>query len=67
MFRHLPWFHWVIVDPLWVNHIRFQSDKHIEKIIKKCPVMILHAEDDNVVPFSLGEKVNFYLSKNYIY
>ncbi|XP_031779958.1 lysophosphatidylserine lipase ABHD12 isoform X2 [Nasonia vitripennis] len=55
VFKHLPWFHWIIVQPLYDNELRFESDKHIGKI--QCPVMILHAEDDNVVPFSLGEKL----------
>ncbi|XP_053991385.1 lysophosphatidylserine lipase ABHD12 isoform X1 [Hylaeus volcanicus] len=55
IFKHLPWFHWVIVEPFYNNHLRFESDKHIQNV--KCPVMILHAEDDNVVPFSLGEKL----------
>jgi abhydrolase domain-containing protein 12 len=43
------------VQPLYDNELRFESDRHIGKIA--CPVMILHAEDDNVVPFALGEKV----------
>ncbi|XP_043473987.1 lysophosphatidylserine lipase ABHD12 isoform X2 [Leptopilina heterotoma] len=55
IFKHLPWFQWVIVQPFYDNHLRFQSDQHITKV--KCPIMILHAEDDNVVPFSLGEKL----------
>lgn len=55
IFKHLPWFHWMIVEPFYDNHLRFESDKHIKNI--QCPVMILHAEDDNVIPISLGEKV----------
>ncbi|XP_058792044.1 lysophosphatidylserine lipase ABHD12 isoform X2 [Phymastichus coffea] len=55
IFQHLPWFHWVIVQPLYDNGLRFESDKHIGKI--QCPIMIIHAEDDNVVPFILGEKL----------
>ncbi|KOC68408.1 Monoacylglycerol lipase ABHD12, partial [Habropoda laboriosa] len=55
VFKHLPWFHWVIVEPFYNNYLRFESDKHIQKV--QCPVMILHAEDDNVVPFALGEKL----------
>ncbi|KAJ8669303.1 hypothetical protein QAD02_000562 [Eretmocerus hayati] len=55
IFKHLPWFHWAFVEPLYDNELRFESDKHIGKI--QCPVMILHAEDDIVVPFSLGEKL----------
>ncbi|KAK0162311.1 hypothetical protein PV327_008659 [Microctonus hyperodae] len=55
VFKHLPWFNWMIVQPYYENNLRFESDKHIGNI--KCPVMILHAEDDNVVPFILGEKL----------
>ncbi|XP_011299953.1 monoacylglycerol lipase ABHD12 isoform X2 [Fopius arisanus] len=55
IFKHLPWFHWVIVQPFYGNGLRFESDKHIGDI--KCPVMILHAEDDIVIPISLGEKL----------
>ncbi|XP_076668618.1 lysophosphatidylserine lipase ABHD12 isoform X1 [Andrena cerasifolii] len=54
-FRHLPWFHWVVIDPFYKNHLRFETDKHIKKV--QCPVMILHAEDDNIIPISLGEKL----------
>ncbi|XP_076279866.1 lysophosphatidylserine lipase ABHD12 isoform X2 [Lasioglossum baleicum] len=55
IFKHLPWFHWVIVEPFYENHLRFESDKHIKNV--QCSVMILHAEDDNVIPFFLGEKL----------
>ncbi|XP_043282748.1 lysophosphatidylserine lipase ABHD12 isoform X3 [Venturia canescens] len=55
IFKHLPWFHWLIVEPFYGNNLRFESDKHIGNIT--CPIMILHAEDDSVVPFSLGEKL----------
>ncbi|KAF3420181.1 hypothetical protein E2986_09447 [Frieseomelitta varia] len=55
IFKHLPWFHWVIVEPFYNNYLRFESDKHIKKI--QCPIMILHAKDDNIIPFALGEKL----------
>ncbi|KAG6797129.1 monoacylglycerol lipase ABHD12 isoform X1 [Apis mellifera caucasica] len=55
IFKHLPWFHWIIVEPFYDNFLRFESDKHVEKI--QCPIMILHAEDDNIIPFALGEKL----------
>lgn len=55
IFKHLPWFEWLIVSPYYQNHLRFESDKHIANI--KCPIMIMHAEDDRVIPFALGEKV----------
>ncbi|XP_046752253.1 lysophosphatidylserine lipase ABHD12 isoform X3 [Diprion similis] len=55
LFKHLPWFHWMIVQPFYDNELRFESDKHITKI--ECPIMILHAQDDGVIPFFLGEKL----------
>ncbi|XP_057320141.1 lysophosphatidylserine lipase ABHD12 isoform X1 [Microplitis mediator] len=55
VFKHLPWFDWIIVQPFYGNNLRFESDKHTANI--KCPIMILHAEDDSVVPFNLGEKL----------
>lgn len=55
-FRHLPWFDYTVVDPMFTNNLRFESDKHIATFPQ--PVMILHAEDDMVVPFKLGHKVS---------
>ncbi|KAF7992028.1 hypothetical protein HCN44_001353 [Aphidius gifuensis] len=55
IFKHLPWFEWLIVSPYYHNHLRFESDKHIGNI--KCSIMIMHAEDDRVIPFALGEKL----------
>lgn len=43
------------VEPFYKNNLRFESDKHITKI--DCPIMILHAEDDGVIPVFLAEKV----------
>lgn len=55
IFKHLPWFHWLVVEPFYHNGLRFESDKHIGNVT--CPIMILHAEDDNIIPLYLGEKV----------
>lgn len=55
IFKHLPWFYWLIIEPFYHNNLRFESDKHIQDV--SCPIMILHAEDDNVIPFFLGEKL----------
>lgn len=41
--------------PMHSNLLRFESDQHISEF--RQPVMILHAEDDMVVPFKLGYKV----------
>lgn len=55
LFRNLPWFDYTIARPLYSNHLRFESDEHIAEF--RQPVMILHAEDDLVIPFELGYKV----------
>lgn len=51
-FRSLPWFDFMISQPMFKNNLRFESDKHIYEFPQ--PVMIVHAEDDVVVPFHLG-------------
>lgn len=57
-FRNLPWFDMTIVDPMYENNLRFESDKHIATFPQ--PVLILHAEDDIVVPYKLGHKVCYF-------
>uniref|UniRef100_A0A1I8NV95 Serine aminopeptidase S33 domain-containing protein n=2 Tax=Stomoxys calcitrans TaxID=35570 RepID=A0A1I8NV95_STOCA len=54
-FKHLPWFDHTIARPMYTNSLRFESDQHISKFQQ--PIMILHAEDDYVVPFQLGYKL----------
>lgn len=51
-FRHLPWFDYMISQPMYDNRLRFESDKHVGEFPQ--PIMIMHAEDDVVVPFRLG-------------
>jgi pimeloyl-ACP methyl ester carboxylesterase len=43
------------VDPVGENRLLFETDKHLGII--KSPVLILHAEDDMVVPYQLGKRV----------
>lgn len=40
---------------MYSNSLRFESDQHISEF--RQPVMIIHAEDDYVVPFQLGYKL----------
>ncbi|XP_073848384.1 lysophosphatidylserine lipase ABHD12 isoform X4 [Musca autumnalis] len=54
-FKHLPWFDHTIARPMYLNSLRFESDQHISEF--RQPIMILHAEDDYVVPFQLGYKL----------
>lgn len=53
-FRFLPWFNYAIVEGI-ENFARFQSDKHIAEFPQ--PILILHSEDDLIIPFELGYRV----------
>lgn len=48
------------MEPLIENGFKFETDKHICNV--NSPIIILHAEDDHVVPFKLGLKVNTYFT-----
>lgn len=54
-FRNLPWFDVTISNPMHHNGLRFESDKYISQY--RQPVLIMHAEDDYVIPFHLGYKL----------
>lgn len=43
------------MDPVGENQLLFETDRHLGII--KSPVLILHAEDDMVVPYQLGKRV----------
>ncbi|XP_066148281.1 lysophosphatidylserine lipase ABHD12-like isoform X1 [Euwallacea fornicatus] len=53
-FKFLPWFRITIVDPMSSN-FKFETDKYICGI--NVTIMIMHAEDDNVVPYKLGHRL----------
>ncbi|XP_063047458.1 lysophosphatidylserine lipase ABHD12 isoform X1 [Engraulis encrasicolus] len=55
VYRYLPGFDWFFLDAISANDIKFASDENVNHI--SCPVLILHAEDDTVVPFHLGKKL----------
>lgn len=52
IFKPLPWFDFFFVDPTYENGLRFQSDVYLLNVT--APIMILHAEDDKVVPVHQG-------------
>jgi abhydrolase domain-containing protein 12 len=54
-YRMLPWFEWVFVDGIREHGLYFSSDENILSVTPH--IMILHAEDDYVVPFDLGKKL----------
>ncbi|AWP14734.1 putative monoacylglycerol lipase ABHD12 [Scophthalmus maximus] len=55
VYRFLPGFDWFFLDAITANNIRFASDENVNHI--SCRLLILHAEDDTVVPFHLGQKL----------
>lgn len=55
LWRKMPWFEWFFAGTLTKNDVGFVSDQHIKSI--DLPILILHAKDDVVVPFHLGEKL----------
>lgn len=59
VFHSLPYFDWAFIDPIKDSGNEFKSDSHIMYIT--CPVLILHAQDDVVVPVELGRKVSNFL------
>ncbi|XP_029284303.1 lysophosphatidylserine lipase ABHD12 isoform X2 [Cottoperca gobio] len=62
VYRYLPGFDWFFLDAITANNIRFASDENVNHI--SCPVLILHAEDDSVVPFHLGKKLYIMASQS---
>ncbi|ELU01147.1 hypothetical protein CAPTEDRAFT_149451 [Capitella teleta] len=54
-FVMMPWFSWVFLEALKANEIYFTTDEHIAAVT--APVLILHAEDDGIVPIFLGRKL----------
>ncbi|XP_018561593.1 monoacylglycerol lipase ABHD12 isoform X1 [Anoplophora glabripennis] len=55
IFAWLPWFAGTILNPLRDNGFIFDTDTRIRKV--SCPVMILHAEDDSIVPYKFGREL----------
>lgn len=62
VYRFLPWFDWFFLDAISANNIHFASDDNVNHI--SCPLLILHAEDDSVVPFHLGKKLYLTASRS---
>ncbi|CAL4191035.1 unnamed protein product, partial [Meganyctiphanes norvegica] len=48
----VPYFEWSVLEPTLNNCGAFESDEHITHITT--PILILHAMDDQVIPFHLG-------------
>uniref|UniRef100_A0A8C5SEC2 Lysophosphatidylserine lipase ABHD12 n=1 Tax=Laticauda laticaudata TaxID=8630 RepID=A0A8C5SEC2_LATLA len=55
VYRYFPGFDWFFLDPITSSGIKFANDENVKHI--SCSLLILHAEDDPVVPFHLGKKL----------
>ncbi|XP_063774187.1 lysophosphatidylserine lipase ABHD12 isoform X1 [Pseudophryne corroboree] len=55
IYRYFPGFDWFFLDPITASGIKFANDENVKYI--SCPLLILHAEDDPVIPFHLGRKL----------
>ncbi|XP_067847116.1 lysophosphatidylserine lipase ABHD12-like isoform X2 [Heptranchias perlo] len=54
-YKIFPAFEWFFMDTLTENNIIFHNVENLKSI--STPVLILHAEDDNIIPFELGKKL----------
>ncbi|XP_057651355.1 lysophosphatidylserine lipase ABHD12-like isoform X1 [Diorhabda carinulata] len=55
MFSWLLWFEATVLNPLEKNGFHFKSTTNILDV--DCPIMHLHAQDDFVIPWTLGKKL----------
>jgi len=55
LFSFLPWFEATVTRPLMRSGLLMQSDKHIKTV--DCPILVLHAQDDPIIPVKLGRKL----------
>ncbi|XP_050518670.1 lysophosphatidylserine lipase ABHD12 isoform X2 [Diabrotica virgifera virgifera] len=55
IFSWMPWFTATVLNPIEKNGFQFKTTTNILDV--DCPIMVMHAQDDNVIPYTLGEKV----------
>uniref|UniRef100_A0A0K0FVL8 AB hydrolase-1 domain-containing protein n=1 Tax=Strongyloides venezuelensis TaxID=75913 RepID=A0A0K0FVL8_STRVS len=55
-FKWIPFQEQLFIGNLKKSGLIMDSDKHIKEI--DAPILILHAEDDHVIPWQLGEKLH---------
>ncbi|NXC61462.1 AB12B protein, partial [Aleadryas rufinucha] len=55
MYRQFPGFEYLILDSMARAGLFFRSDENVK--VLGCPLLMLHAEDDDVVPLKLGRKL----------
>uniref|UniRef100_A0A665TSG0 AB hydrolase-1 domain-containing protein n=1 Tax=Echeneis naucrates TaxID=173247 RepID=A0A665TSG0_ECHNA len=65
MYMFLPGFQSLLWNTLDKNNIEFANDKNLKTLTG--PLLILHAEDDNVVPYHMGLKVQLVLHSKWMF
>ncbi|XP_045470458.1 lysophosphatidylserine lipase ABHD12-like isoform X1 [Harmonia axyridis] len=55
MYSWLPWFSYTMIDPMVENGFDFNSQEYILNV--DCPVMIIHAKDDEIIPYQIATKL----------
>ncbi|XP_064317229.1 protein ABHD12B isoform X4 [Phalacrocorax carbo] len=55
IYRQFPGFEYFILDSLALSDMFFRSNENVK--VLACPLLMLHAEDDAVVPLQLGHKL----------
>ncbi|NWX19492.1 ABD12 lipase, partial [Aegotheles bennettii] len=55
IYHPFPGFEYLLLDSLALNDMFFSSDENVK--VLTCPLLILHAEDDAVLPLHLGRKL----------
>ncbi|XP_062407193.1 lysophosphatidylserine lipase ABHD12-like [Sardina pilchardus] len=56
-----PYFEYLFLDPMSKNKVVFPSGENVRKM--KSPLLILHAEDDHLVPLFMGQEL-FEIARN---
>ncbi|KAJ8910832.1 hypothetical protein NQ315_015567, partial [Exocentrus adspersus] len=56
IFKWLAYFNQTILDPPERNGFLFRTTTNILSV--DCPIMIMHAEDDDVIPYFLGKRLS---------
>ncbi|CAG9759725.1 unnamed protein product [Ceutorhynchus assimilis] len=51
----IPWRQATILNPIKNNDMNFDSKSYIKDV--DCPIMILHAEDDEIIPFKMATEL----------
>ncbi|VDP13352.1 unnamed protein product [Onchocerca flexuosa] len=54
-FRWLPWFEKMVLGSLSKSGLDMSTDERITRV--DCPILILHAEDDHIIPLKLARKL----------